>query len=1210
MTENDRKTSALDQTKRSSLRLKTKETDRLSVHSHEPAKKYIVEVRSLLSELVNTAAAVLTSRPVHVWQVYGGFPRIYEAILRIFYHGCLHKDTQGNADIWPFIVGLRVINPVLGPSSEATTVPKPGDKWIHSSLQNLQLAAKITALTADREHVEKHYHRWALFRSHPHITAVKTCLKALEENSQDGLANIDPKLLVGDYYPPPGVPQVFGPPDAADRLLKLKSQLYDPAISRISALDRTTSLPTTPLSDKDWIPAWPYTNLGKGSKTSEIQAFQRSSSQDSSEPKKIVVESSDNIFRGSCHPPVRRGKSEASLQGLRKDAVNPIRRPFGVLGVSEQSDNDSFMCRESPDGSSGSSDWPVTSPVSQAVPFIKKDSPQLSSSSSSPIARLVKGELLSRSETGTRPKEFFSTPVMKHLQVSQHHLDVSDSSEPGSSISPSLLQVNYGGKYTPSDGDASSPHGSSGTCSLDARTPQLRRRTSGGRTGSVNADSDLDSEETVDGGAVQGSRRRKRSSISQHRSGVSVKHLVDSRGVLGGEVDKSCTSKNHVKNLMTNQSITDSDVRDSYIEGGSIVSIQTTVTPDHLSASTQLTQEVISKPVKSENISTPVKAVVNEIAGSLASSAPGTGIKSSGSSSDTAKSKKKTHSRSRSDGSQEISGKLKIATSNTAPTLETGTKLGEDVTFTSQIRKRFMDDGGHSITPAADYGVSPRPQPGQSLIGFLSSKDKPYAELDRENAHFNISEAVIAALTQMQFDVWQGKTDTNPCADEESDEEIRLLEARIQEKRRLKQAGSSISNVKCVNAADTTATPQQWVRSQILKAESTTDYSMYESPQSSTYNSESDLLSELEEEDSENLASKGSTPVCISRKTSSSDPPPVMGDLLSAEGVAINLLKRFSEQKLPKASELDWLVSEQDVPQKLLPLPTSVAVSPDDAGTDKNSEMQLQLRGTFDWAPPRPQLILTLHTNTKRSVLMGIQRWRCAGCGMRVSESLSRHFRLCNYLGRYFCTTCHRNQTAMIPAKVLHKWDFRLYAVASFSFELLERMKIDPLINVGALNPRLYKKCRHLHQTHIYRLQLYHTLPYINTCSRARSEKMTLGKLPIHWASDPHVYSLEDLDCIRAGQLVNSIKDVTSLCIRHISKCEVCLGRGFICEICCRGEAIFPFQLDSTALCEICSACFHSGCFSPNRCPRCIRRESRRLSHEMPTGEDFFGEES
>ena len=35
----------------------------------------------------------------------------------------------------------------------------------------------------------------------------------------------------------------------------------------------------------------------------------------------------------------------------------------------------------------------------------------------------------------------------------------------------------------------------------------------------------------------------------------------------------------------------------------------------------------------------------------------------------------------------------------------------------------------------------------------------------------------------------------------------------------------------------------------------------------------------------------------------------------SAESVAISLIKRFSEKQLPKASDLEWLVSEQDAPQ-------------------------------------------------------------------------------------------------------------------------------------------------------------------------------------------------------------------------------------------------------------------------------------------------------
>lgn len=42
---------------------------------------------------------------------------------------------------------------------------------------------------------------------------------------------------------------------------------------------------------------------------------------------------------------------------------------------------------------------------------------------------------------------------------------------------------------------------------------------------------------------------------------------------------------------------------------------------------------------------------------------------------------------------------------------------------------------------------------------------------------------------------------------------------------------------------------------------------------------------------------------------------------LSAESVAISLLKKFSEKQLPKASDLIWLVSEKDAPQKVVFLP-------------------------------------------------------------------------------------------------------------------------------------------------------------------------------------------------------------------------------------------------------------------------------------------------
>ena len=52
-----------------------------------------------------------------------------------------------------------------------------------------------------------------------------------------------------------------------------------------------------------------------------------------------------------------------------------------------------------------------------------------------------------------------------------------------------------------------------------------------------------------------------------------------------------------------------------------------------------------------------------------------------------------------------------------------------------------------------------------------------------------------------------------------------------------------------------------------------------------------------------------------------SQPAPV-----SAETVAISLLQRFSDKQLPKASDLQWLVSEQDAPQQVSGAVTSFSV--------------------------------------------------------------------------------------------------------------------------------------------------------------------------------------------------------------------------------------------------------------------------------------------
>lgn len=191
----------------------------------------------------------------------------------------------------------------------------------------------------------------------------------------------------------------------------------------------------------------------------------------------------------------------------------------------------------------------------------------------------------------------------------------------------------------------------------------------------------------------------------------------------------------------------------------------------------------------------------------------------------------------------------------------------------------------------------------------------------------------------------------------------------------------------------------------------------------------------------------------------------------SAEAVGLQLISRFSEQQLPRLGHLKWLVSEQEAPQQLLPLPTP----------KQDHEQASLTRGTSSWAPPRQQIIFTEHPSESRSKVLQKQNHRCAGCGMRVAKHLQQHFRYCTYLGKYLCTGCHRNQISAIPARILRSWDFRCYPVCSFAYRLIEQMYAFPLFHVPDLNSQLYKH-KELAKARKRRLQLQAVKGFIANC--------------------------------------------------------------------------------------------------------------------------------
>uniref|UniRef100_A0A3B4GIZ3 Differentially expressed in FDCP 8 homolog n=1 Tax=Pundamilia nyererei TaxID=303518 RepID=A0A3B4GIZ3_9CICH len=66
------------------------------------------------------------------------------------------------------------------------------------------------------------------------------------------------------------------------------------------------------------------------------------------------------------------------------------------------------------------------------------------------------------------------------------------------------------------------------------------------------------------------------------------------------------------------------------------------------------------------------------------------------------------------------------------------------------------------------------------------------------------------------------------------------------------------------------------------------------------------------------------------------------------------------------------------------------------------------------------------------------QDYRCAECRAQISlRGVPSEARQCDYTGQYYCSTCHWNDTAVIPARVIHNWEFESRKVTSTTADTL-----------------------------------------------------------------------------------------------------------------------------------------------------------------------------
>ncbi|XP_058608366.1 differentially expressed in FDCP 8 homolog isoform X4 [Onychostoma macrolepis] len=179
------------------------------------------------------------------------------------------------------------------------------------------------------------------------------------------------------------------------------------------------------------------------------------------------------------------------------------------------------------------------------------------------------------------------------------------------------------------------------------------------------------------------------------------------------------------------------------------------------------------------------------------------------------------------------------------------------------------------------------------------------------------------------------------------------------------------------------------------------------------------------------------------------------------------------------------------------------------------------------------------------------QDYRCAECRTPISlRGVPNEARQCDYTGQYYCSSCHWNDTAIIPSRVIHNWEFEPRKVCRTSMRYLALMMSRPVLKLKEINPLLFNFVEELVEIRKLRQDILLMKPYFITCKEAMEARLLLHK---------------------------------------------CQAKGFMCELCKEGDILFPFD-NHTSVCHDCFAVFHRDCYYDNSttCPRCARMLERQ----------------
>ncbi|XP_013193172.2 uncharacterized protein LOC106136994 [Amyelois transitella] len=222
------------------------------------------------------------------------------------------------------------------------------------------------------------------------------------------------------------------------------------------------------------------------------------------------------------------------------------------------------------------------------------------------------------------------------------------------------------------------------------------------------------------------------------------------------------------------------------------------------------------------------------------------------------------------------------------------------------------------------------------------------------------------------------------------------------------------------------------------------------------------------------------------------------------------------------------------------------------------------------------------------------QNYKCKACQDLLGSTISKA-KVCAFTGEYYCSNCMDPNIFIIPARVIHNWDFKRYSVSKKSALFLLEFQHHPWIDMKKLNPKIYCGVSDMAQLQELRIQLNFLRAYIFTCREPVIEELQKRVWPREYLYDHvHLYTIADLAQIPNGSLALQLEKVVSFAKGHVLDCWLCSQKGFICEVCRDPKVLYPFETGTTYRCDECSSVFHINCLNESMpCPKCKRIKNR-----------------